>query len=220
MNQKHFQTRIKQCLILAESSGCPRRKFGAMLVDPTRNVVLADGYNGGPRGQPGTMCRGTWCERDGLKPGQVEVRVYEEKVQDMPRSPPKTKKVVGVEVCGSLVWKADHDTESLSRAEAMKEELVASHPPVDSGTKMEMGCHHAESNVICNAAANGIKTGGSWLIVTGEPCMMCSKLIHHAGIERVVCVENGYRGGRSGVEYLTRNGVEVTFESGPMDPRI
>ena len=33
-----------------KASNCPRRKFGALLVDPERNVVLMDGYNGGPRG--------------------------------------------------------------------------------------------------------------------------------------------------------------------------
>ena len=44
---------------------------------------------------------------------------------------------------------------------------------VQSGTRMEIGCHHAEMNVICNAAANGIQTQGAWLLVTGEPCVLC-----------------------------------------------
>ena len=46
-------------------------------------------------------------------------------------------------------------------------------------------------NLICNAAANGVPTNNAWLIVTGEPCMMCAKLIHHAGIQRVVIVMAG-----------------------------
>ena len=45
---------------------------------------------------------------------------------------------------------------------------------VESGTRMEIGCHHAEMNVICNSAATGVKTQDAWLIVTGEPCMMCA----------------------------------------------
>ena len=49
-------------------------------------------------------------------------------------------------------------------------------------------------NLICNAAANGVPTNNAWLIVTGEPCMMCAKLIHHAGIERVVIVDGGFMG--------------------------
>ena len=84
---------------------------------------------------------------------------------------------------------------------------------------MEVGCHHAEMNVICNSAANGVRTQGAWLIVTGEPCMMCSKLIHHAGIQRVIVVSEGYAGA-NGVSYLQDHGVEVQGVSGPKDPRL
>ena len=57
MKDKHLGIRIEQCLALAKASNCPRRKFGALLVDPDRNVVLMDGYNGGPRGG-GELCGG------------------------------------------------------------------------------------------------------------------------------------------------------------------
>ena len=86
-------------MALAKASNCPRRKFGALLVDPDRNVVLMDGYNGGPRGG-GELCGGDECLRD---------------------------------------------TES-----------------VKSGTRVEIGCHHAEMNLICNSAANGVSTKGAW----------------------------------------------------------
>lgn len=156
MKAKHISARIEQCLVLAKLSNCPRRKFGALLLDPGRNVILVDGYNGGPRGASGELCGGDVCLRD-------------------------------------------------------KDKVV-------SGTRVEIGCHHAEMNVICNAAAGGIATAGAWLIVTGEPCRMCAKLIHHAGIDRVIVVDGGYAG-ENGVEYLQRNGVEVVFEAGPVDPR-
>jgi len=155
MKEKHLRIRIEQCLALAKASNCPRRKFGALLFDPDRNVTLMDGYNGGPRGG-GELCGGDVCLRD-----SQEVR---------------------------------------------------------SGTQIEVGCHHAEMNVICNAAAGGVATQGAWLIVTGEPCMMCSKLIHHAGIARVVVVDGGY-GGFNGVSYLEQHGVEVQKAAGPKDPR-
>lgn len=51
MKEKHIRIRIEQCLALAKASNCPRRQFGALLLDPVRNVVLMDGYNGGPRGE-------------------------------------------------------------------------------------------------------------------------------------------------------------------------
>ena len=50
MKEKHVRIRVEQCLALAKASNCPRRKFGALLLDPERNVILMDGYNGGPRG--------------------------------------------------------------------------------------------------------------------------------------------------------------------------
>lgn len=155
MKEKHLRIRIEQCLALAKASNCPRRKFGALLFDPTRNVTLMDGYNGGPRGG-GDLCGGDVCLRDTQE--------------------------------------------------------------VQSGTQIEVGCHHAEMNVICNAAAGGVATQGAWLIVTGEPCMMCSKLIHHAGIARVVVVDGGY-GGFNGVSYLEQHGVVVQKAAGPKDPR-
>ena len=117
MKEKHIRIRIEQCLTLAKASNCPRRKFGALLLDPERNVVLMDGYNGAPRGG-GELCGGATCLRDDRS--------------------------------------------------------------IQSGTRMEIGCHHAEMNVICNSAAAGVATKGGWILVTGEPCVLCAKLIHHA----------------------------------------
>jgi dCMP deaminase len=155
VKEKHLKIRIEQCLALAKASNCPRAKFGSLLVDPDRNVILMDGYNGGPRGG-GDLCGGDVCLRD-------------------------TENVV-------------------------------------SGTRVEVGCHHAEMNVICNAAANGVPTKNAWLIVTGEPCMMCAKLIHHAGVTRVIVVDGGF-GGANGLDYLNTHGVVVQMTDGPKDPR-
>ncbi|HIG02955.1 MAG TPA: cytidine deaminase [Candidatus Poseidoniales archaeon] len=155
MKEKHLAIRIQQCLSLATASNCPRAKFGALLVDPIRNVILMDGYNGGPRGG-GELCGGEVCLRDTNE--------------------------------------------------------------IKSGTRVEIGCHHAEMNLICNSAANGVPTNGAWLIVTGEPCMMCSKLIHHAGIARVIVVDGGF-GGANGCGYLENHGVEIQRTAGPKDPR-
>lgn len=156
VKDKHVKIRIQQCLALAEASNCPRRTFGALLLDPERNVILMDGYNGGPRGG-GRLCGGDECLRD---------------------------------------------TQG-----------------VQSGTRMEIGCHHAEMNVICNAAAGGVACRNAWMIVTGEPCVLCAKLIHHAGIVKVIIVEGGYMGA-NGVQYLRDHGVEVTTAEGPKDPRL
>ncbi|QED30127.1 cytidine deaminase [Microvenator marinus] len=156
MQEKHIKIRVEQCLALAKASNCPRRKFGALLLDPLRNVILMDGYNGGPRGG-GHLCGDEVCLRDTMG--------------------------------------------------------------VPSGQRMEVGCHHAEMNVICNAAASGVPCKGAWLIVTGEPCILCAKLIHHAGISKVLVVEGGYMG-ENGVAYLRDHGVGVDTVEGPRDPRL
>ena len=155
MNPKHFNAFVEMCLVLAKQSNCPRRKFGALLVDPNRNTIIATGYNGAPRGG-GALCGGTFCERE--------------------------------------------------------------HAGLPSGVSVEKGCHHAEVNAICNAAANGTATAGAWLIVNGEPCLMCAKVLHHAGVTKVIVVEGGYVG-VNGCGYLVHHGVEVECIAGPKDER-
>jgi len=222
MKPKHIKIRIKQCLALAEASNCPRRKFGALLLDPERNVVLMDGYNGGPRGG-GELCAGHYCERDGLT--KRDVKVSEDYRQDyLTVGVSHMVPVIQVEVKGK-VMKSDRigphgfDKDyAQEKAEEWAKDIIKATPKIKSGTHMEKGCHHAEFNVIANAAAGGVKTAGAWLIITGEPCMMCAKLLHHAGIARVVVVAGGYAGS-NGIDYFNEHGVEVEYVEGPQDPR-
>jgi dCMP deaminase len=149
VKDKYIQTRIEQCKLLSKQSTCPRRKIAAMLVDPETNSIVADGYNGPPRGA-GELCGGDHCNRD---------------------------------------------TQSIK-----------------SGTSLEVGCHHAELNCILNAARTGNSTAGKVLIVTAEPCLMCAKAIHHAGIKAVYIVKGGYSGAiKNGVSYLQENKMETIF---------
>lgn len=85
---------------------------------------------------------------------------------------------------------------------------------IESGTRLEVGCAHAESNVVANAARLGVRCLGMWLFVTGEPCLMCAKAIHHAGIARVLVIRGGYNAGNDGVTYLEAHGVAVEYVEG------
>ena len=64
---------------------------------------------------------------------------------------------------------------------------------------------HAEANAILKVASSTQSAKGSTLYITLSPCRECSKLIHQAGIKRVVYA-NGYRD-PSGLAFLEKAGV-------------
>lgn len=76
----------------------------------------------------------------------------------------------------------------------------------DSGaTKWEV--LHAEANAILKVASSTQSANGATLYITLSPCTQCSKLIHQAGIKRVVFA-NAYKDA-SGIDFLKKAGVEI-----------
>jgi len=70
---------------------------------------------------------------------------------------------------------------------------------------------HAEANAILKVASSTQSCKGATLYITLSPCKECSKLIHQAGIKRVVFI-NAYKD-LSGVKFLEKAGVEITHLS-------
>jgi dCMP deaminase len=66
---------------------------------------------------------------------------------------------------------------------------------------------HAEANAIMKVAASTQSCAGSTLYITLSPCQQCSKLIHQAGIVRVVYGET-YKD-TTGLEFLEKAGVKL-----------
>ncbi|TXE08165.1 dCMP deaminase family protein [Gelidibacter salicanalis] len=66
---------------------------------------------------------------------------------------------------------------------------------------------HAEANAILKVAASTQSCKGATLYITLSPCKECSKLIHQAGIIRVV-YHDGYKD-ESGLEFLSKAGIEL-----------
>ena len=66
---------------------------------------------------------------------------------------------------------------------------------------------HAEANAILKVARSTQSCEGATLYITLSPCRECSKLIHQAGITRVVFHE-AYKD-TSGLEFLEKAGVRV-----------
>lgn len=67
---------------------------------------------------------------------------------------------------------------------------------------------HAEANAILKVASSTQSCRGATLYITMSPCQQCSKLIHQAGISRLVYHE-GYKDD-SGLKFLTKAGVDIT----------
>ena len=70
-----------------------------------------------------------------------------------------------------------------------------------------MVCLHAEANAILKVASSTQSCRGATLYITLSPCKECSKLIHQAGIVRVVYKE-GYKD-CSGIDFLSKAGIEL-----------
>lgn len=66
---------------------------------------------------------------------------------------------------------------------------------------------HAEANAILKVASSTQACQGATLYITMSPCKECSKLIHQAGIKRIVYLE-AYKD-NSGITFLEKAGVAV-----------
>lgn len=66
---------------------------------------------------------------------------------------------------------------------------------------------HAEANAILKVASSTQSCKDATLYITMSPCKECSKLIHQAGIKRVVYA-NAYKDD-SGLKFLRKAGVEL-----------
>lgn len=79
---------------------------------------------------------------------------------------------------------------------------------IPSGQRHEL-CRglHAEQNAIIQAAKHGVNISGATLYCSNSPCVICSKMIINAGIEKVLYLE-GYPDDMS-LEMLREAGVKV-----------
>jgi len=77
----------------------------------------------------------------------------------------------------------------------------------------ELDDYHAEMNAIgWKAKEGGVGLEGSTIYVTVAPCLHCAKIIHRAGIAKVVCkmkVAINQDACPDGVQHLRDNGITV-----------
>ena len=79
---------------------------------------------------------------------------------------------------------------------------------IPSGERHEL-CRglHAEQNAIIQAAYHGISIAGSTLYCTNKPCVICSKMLINAGIEKIFYKE-GYDDPLAD-QMITESGIET-----------
>ncbi len=83
----------------------------------------------------------------------------------------------------------------------------------DSGTRLEEClCSHAEENSIVQAAYHGISVKGATLYSTCSPCLICTKMIINAGIERVV-YNLDYPLSGTATELLAEAGLQLDLQA-------
>jgi dCMP deaminase len=82
------------------------------------------------------------------------------------------------------------------------------HLGIPSGERHEL-CRglHAEQNAIIQAAYHGVGIRGATLYCTNHPCIICSKMIINAGIEKIV-YEEGYADKLAG-KMLKESGIRI-----------
>lgn len=79
---------------------------------------------------------------------------------------------------------------------------------VPSGERHEL-CRglHAEQNAIIHAARHGVNIDGATLYCTTMPCVICTKMLINAGVERIV-YEEGYAD-QLAQEMMAETGIEI-----------
>ncbi len=77
----------------------------------------------------------------------------------------------------------------------------------DENGKTKWYVLHAEANAILKTARSVHNCNGGTLYLTLSPCKDCSKLVHQAGISRLVYLDQ--YSDKTGIDFLTAAGVEV-----------
>ena len=94
----------------------------------------------------------------------------------------KNKKVLATGYNG-----APKDIEHCEITGCLREEME-----VPSGERHEI-CRgvHAEQNLVAQAAFHGVKTEGSTVYCTHQPCIICTKILINAGVKKIY-YQNAY----------------------------
>ena len=79
---------------------------------------------------------------------------------------------------------------------------------IQSGQNSEIGCIHAEENLIINAARTNNSLLESIVFLSTYPCLSCAKLLAQSGISKLFVISDSYST-EEGVTFLTKMNIET-----------
>ena len=79
---------------------------------------------------------------------------------------------------------------------------------ITSGQRSEIGCVHAEENLIINAARTNNSLMDTVVFITTYPCLSCAKLLTQSGVKKVYAISQSYPSS-DGIEFLIKMNVQV-----------
>ncbi len=79
---------------------------------------------------------------------------------------------------------------------------------IQSGTRSEIGCIHAEENLIINAARTNNSLKDTIVFLSTYPCLSCAKLLAQSGIAKLYVVSDSYST-EEGVDFLIKMSIDT-----------
>ena len=79
---------------------------------------------------------------------------------------------------------------------------------IQSGKNMEIGCIHAEENLIINAARTNNSLLDSIVFLSTYPCLSCAKLLAQSGISKLFVISDSYST-EDGINFLINLNIEI-----------
>jgi deoxycytidylate deaminase len=183
INIQSIKKWMKVAKIIKEvENPCYSRAIGAIIVDPSANVIISSGHNGPPANcppndDPGYLREVVWNKLDSYEKSVVKRKLYpSDGISEGCRD------VSEKELCENFV-------SSYGNCKTCPRK----HVDAPSGKRLELcSCIHGETDAICKAKAAGSKLLGAVMFAyCGVPCVECTKLCINSCLDVVFCLDHG-----------------------------
>jgi len=215
---KYDKGMMETAIIWSRYSKCSRRKVAAVIAK--ENNIISIGYNGTPTGLTKVLCNK--CEMcDGTGSFTLD---YQTICCPSCGGTGKVSKSISDNDCEELIYYCpvcDFTSKNKEDIVSIKDDTQQYCKRCGNAIILKEEYRtrsivvHAEQNAIANAARSTISTKGATIYITTAPCPTCAILIHQAGINRVVYLDDYHR--NDGIEVLKRLGVEIIQYKGYLD---